>query len=253
MKKTYLLTISYDGTDYHGWQRQAGQMSIQQKLEEALRALFHSEITATASGRTDEGVHALGQAVSFEADTSVPTENIPAALNALLPPDIRAVECKEMPSGFCARKSAKRKTYVYRFYISPTPHPHLERYAMRVGDLDIEAMEKACEAVVGTHDFDNFYCLGSSAKTTVRTVYSCSIRKFEPQGVFPATLELEICGNGFLYKMVRLIAGALLKVGKHEISAEDFIKAVERETAIKKIPAPSKGLTLVGVEYDGVE
>ena len=250
--KNFLLTISYDGTDYHGWQRQAGQASIQQKLEEALSELFKCEVTATASGRTDEGVHALGQAVSFSCDTTVPAEKIPAALNGLLPPDIRAVNCVETPDGFCARRSAKKKTYVYRCYISPTVHPHLDRYALRVDELDTLAMERACEAVVGTHDFDNFYCLGSSAKTTVRTVYSCNLRKFGGHGITPSTLELEICGNGFLYKMVRLIAGALIKVGKGEISPEDFAAAVERKTTLRKIPAPSKGLTLVKVEYGDI-
>ena len=250
--KNYLLTISYDGTDYHGWQRQNGQTTVQESLEEALRGLFNCEVTATASGRTDEGVHALKQAVSFMADTSVPTEKIPAALNGILPPDIRAIDCMEVPDGFCARKSAKRKTYAYRFYISPTPHPHLERYALRVDNLDTSAMRKACEAVVGTHDFSNFYCLGSSAKTTVRTVYSCELREYAPQGTTPAVMELEICGNGFLYKMVRLIAGALIRVGKGEISVGDFVAAVEKKCENRKIPAPSKGLTLVKVEYDDV-
>lgn len=257
MVKTYLMTIAYDGTDYHGWQRQVGQRTVQQALEEALCGLIGAQVAVTASGRTDEGVHALGQTVSFAAESSIPPENIPAALNGRLPADIRVISCKEAGEGFDARKAAKRKTYVYRLYESGAVLPQFDRFAERVnGPLDLGLLRKACAAVVGEHDFVDFHCLGSSAKTTVRTIYSCEISEYPPHGITPKTYEIRICGNGFLYKMVRLIVGALLRLSDGEITLDEFTAALDGAKAevgdqkkMKKIPAPGKGLTLLDVEY----
>ena len=248
------MTIAYDGTAYHGWQRQVGQATVQERVESALSELTGAPVSVTASGRTDEGVHAAGQAVSFACATNIPCEKLPAALNARLPDDIRAVRCRQVPEGFCARKSAKRKTYAYRFYLSSQVLPHMDRYALRIETPpDIERLTEACAAVEGTHDFRNFYCLGSSAKTTVRTVYSCCFAAYPAYGITPPTYELTICGDGFLYKMVRLIAGALLSLSREEITLAEFGRAVRGEaTSLRKVPAPSKGLTLCQVEYDGI-
>ena len=250
--KTYLLTLAYDGTHYHGWQRQKGIVSVQECLETALASLVGAPVPVTASGRTDEGVHAVGQAVSFSCETSVPAQKFAAALNAKLPPDIRALSCCETADGFCARKAAKRKTYAYRFYLSPHVLPHIDGYALRVySPLDTKALAAACSSVKGTHDFVCFQCLGSSAKTTVRTVYDCTFISYPAHGLMPITYEFRICGNGFLYKMVRLMAGALLRLSQGKITARDFAAALngERER-VAKIPLPGKGLTLVSVEYD---
>ena len=248
----FLLTVSYDGTDFHGWQRQKELPTVQKALEEAIRALTGQSVTATASGRTDEGVHALGQAVSFCCDTTVPAQSFPAALNAKLPPSIRAVACRTVPEGFCARRSAKRKTYAYRLYVSPHAVPQMDRYALRVpAPLDTDVLRKACALIVGTHDFAAFYCLGSSAKTTVRTLYDCDATRYAAAGVLPETYEIRFCGDGFLYKMVRLLVGAMLRVCDGTVSLADFRAALGGECdRVRKVPAPAKGLTLVSVEYD---
>ena len=252
---TFLLRLSYDGTDYHGWQKQKGVRSLQETVEGALQSLVGAPVAVTASGRTDEGVHALSQAVSFCCDTSIPCEKFAAALNTFLPKDIRAIDCTFVSDGFCARRSAKKKTYVYRLYASDKPLPHMERYALRVDTApNIELWQKACRAIEGTHDFSSFYCLGSSAKTTVRTIYSCGFSSYETQGVMPPCYEFRICGNGFLYKMVRLLVGALLRLDSGKITLDDFTAALNGQLErIQKIPAPAHGLWLHSVEYEGVE
>ena len=249
---TYLLRLSYDGSAYHGWQRQKGVRTVQECVEDALCRLTGQPTAVTASGRTDEGVHALGQAASFACDTSVPPEKFADALNTLLPPDIRALSCALAPDGFCARRSAKKKTYAYRMYVSDTVVPHADRFALRLPAMpNVSLLAKAARCVEGTHDFVAFYCRGSSAKTTVRTVYSCSFTAYPAAGLMPPACELRICGNGFLYKMVRLIAGALLQLNDGKIALEDFCAALGGDASrVRKIPAPSKALTLLGVEYE---
>ncbi|MDE6399123.1 MAG: tRNA pseudouridine(38-40) synthase TruA [Clostridiales bacterium] len=249
---TYLLTLSYDGTAYHGWQRQKGVRTVQECVEDALCRLTGQPTTVTASGRTDEGVHALGQAASFACDTGIPPEKFAEALNTCLPPDVRALSCKIVPNGFCARRCAKKKTYVYRMYVSDSPVPHADRFALRLPRMpNAPLLAEACRRIEGTHDFSAFYCLGSSAKTTVRTVYSCSFAEYPAMGIMPPACELRICGNGFLYKMVRLLAGALLRLSDGKITIEDFCAALNGDgTRVQKIPAPSKALTLASVEYE---
>ena len=248
--KNYLLTLSYDGTDYHGWQRQKNQITVQEEVENAIAKLIGAPVSVTASGRTDEGVHALGQTANFECDTNIPADKFADALNTFLPQDIRALSCREVPLGFSARKSAKRKTYAYSFYLSSHVLPPLDRFALRVGaPLDEEAIAAACHKIEGTHDFAKFYCLGSSAKTTVRTVYSCKLIRADSLGA-DAAYRLEICGDGFLYKMVRLIAGALLRLSDGKITLGELESAVESKADLQKIPAPSKGLSLLRVEYE---
>lgn len=251
--KTYLLTLSYDGTDFHGWQKQKDLPTVQAAVEESLARLLGQEVSVTASGRTDEGVHALGQAVSFCCETPIPAASLPTALNPLLPPSIRALACEEREEGFCARKTAKKKTYAYRFYVSDKDSPIFGRYALRIEKpLDLPLLQEACACLVGTHDFSQFYCTGSSAKTTVRTIYACSLSRHEGEGVTPDTYEFRICGNGFLYKMVRLLVSALLRINKGELSLADFMTAVRLPSEgvkIKKIPAPPHGLFLESVEY----
>ncbi|NLZ25188.1 MAG: tRNA pseudouridine(38-40) synthase TruA [Clostridiales bacterium] len=242
----YLITVEYDGTNYVGWQKQTNGISVQEVLENALGRLFSKDTPCTAAGRTDAGVHALAQAVHFDADTSIPTEKIPFALNTLLPDDISVKSIREVPGDFNARYSAKKKTYRYSIYVSPHRLPLLERtHAHCVKPLDIDEMKKAAEHIKGEHDFSAFEAAGAVVKSKVRTIYSLNI---EQKG---NEVTITVTGNGFLYNMVRIIAGTLMYVGLHKLSADDvktIIDSRDRTAAGKTLPA--KGLMLVSVEYE---
>ena len=239
------LTLSYDGTNYCGWQKQKNGVSVQEIVEKALKELTDKEISVVASGRTDAGVHAEAQVVSFEYDGNIPADRLYLALNQLLPDDIKATGSSEEGKSFNARKSAKKKTYVYSFYVSKTMLPLKERYATLVKEKpDVSLMKKAGELLIGEHDFSAFCSVGSSVKTTTRTIYSIDVLE---EG---DTINVYVCGNGFLYNMVRIIAGTLLEIGQKKRTEESIVKALEsgkRELLAKTLPA--KGLSLKSVEY----
>ena len=239
------LTVSYDGTNYCGWQRQKNGLTVQQVLEEAVEKLTGKKATVTGSGRTDSGVHAKAQVAHFLTDATIPAEKFYLALNALLPDDIKVVKSELAGDDFHARFSAKKKTYSYNFYFSDVILPLKSRYACRTEEgLDFASMTLAANALCGEHDFAAFRGVGSSVKDTVRTVYEITFKKSE--GGF----SVFVTGNGFLYNMVRVIAGALLAVGKGEISADDIkaaLKTGERNKAFKTLPA--NGLILEKVDY----
>ena len=239
------LTLSYDGTNYCGWQKQKNGVSVQEIVEKALKELTGQEISVVASGRTDAGVHAEAQVVSFEYDGNIPPERLYLALNQHLPDDIKATGSSEEGKSFNARKSAKKKTYVYSFYVSKTMLPLKERYATLVKEKpDLSLMEKASKLLIGEHDFSAFCSVGSSVKTTTRTIYSIDVLE---EG---DNINVYVCGNGFLYNMVRIIAGTLLEIGQKKRTEESIIKALEsgkRELLAKTLPA--KGLSLKSVEY----
>lgn len=243
--KRYKITVSYLGTNYCGWQTQKNGTSVQSVLETAFSKLFGAKTSVTGSGRTDAGVHALGQVAHFDAETSIPAEKIPFAINTTLPEDIRVLSCEEVDGDFHARFGAKEKTYVYRLYLSPHLNPLKNATAENVCVLlDFAEMEKAARIIEGTHDFKCFEASGSSVKDTVRTVKSVEIVKNGDD------VEIKVTGNGFLYNMVRIIAGTLVDVGKGKIAAaeiEDVIASGDRTRAGKTLPA--KGLTLFSVEY----
>lgn len=248
----YALLLSYDGTNYSGWQVQKGSTTVQSVLEAALCRVLGQPVCVTASGRTDAGVHAAGQVCHFDATTSIPPTRIADAVNIVLPEDIRVqASCGAEPAFDCNR-SAKRKTYVYRMYCARREHPLLDRYAVRVfpaGDWD--RMRQAAEAMTGEHDFRAFCASGSSVKTTVRTVYDIRLEKSERYGL--PVLELYVTGNGFLYHMVRTIAGTILAVGQGLRSCDDIRTALtsgNRDCLGRTMPA--KGLTLLRVEYPTV-
>lgn len=239
------IAVEYDGTNYCGWQIQPNGVTVQQKLEDALYTLTGGRISVTGSGRTDSGVHALCQVAHFDVQSSIPPEKFAPALNAMLPDDIRVISSREVSEDFHARFTAKRKTYRYRFYESDMIHPLLDRYAARVGQLDVSAMDRAAKLFVGEHDFRAFMASGSSVKTTVRTVY---ISKVERNGGY---IDFTISGNGFLYNMVRIMAGALCDIGQNRMTGDELKAALsgsERSLLGKTMPA--KGLTLVRVEYE---
>jgi tRNA pseudouridine38-40 synthase len=241
-----LLTIAYDGTEYAGWQRQTNAVTVQEKLEDALAQVLGRQVSTVASSRTDAGVHALGQRVAFDATgLKIPTDKLPQVLNSLLPRDIAVQYARMAKAGFNPRFAARRKTYQYSYSVSPAPNPLAVRYSAHVPhSLDIAAMKQAAACFVGTHDFAGFCATGGSAKTTVREIFSCDITQESDM------LQLRICGEGFLYNMVRIIAGTVLYVGMGKLQAADIpniIAAKQRDKAGKTMPP--HGLTLVSVEF----
>lgn len=255
----YRAVISYYGANYVGWQRQLNGLSVQEVLEKALEKTFGAPTSATASGRTDAGVHALGQVVHFDADTSIPTDKIPFAVNTHLPDDVSMLSCEIAPENFNARFSAKRKTYCYKIYVSKHRLPVLELDHEHITyPLDLDKIEQAAKIIEGTHDFKCFEASGSVVKNTVRTVYSVDVatRHFDNATLradgkfFDGELSISVTGNGFLYNMVRIIAGTLVYVGIGKLTPQDVSRILEtgdRKAAGKTLGA--KGLTLMSVQY----
>ncbi len=240
----YKITLQYDGGGYHGWQRQPKEpLTVQEAVERALEKVTGVPTKVTGSGRTDEGVHALGQTAHFDADKELPEERYLAALNHWLPSDIRVISCERAEEGFDARKSAKRKTYEYRMYLSPVENPLRRTRELWLKSADVGRMDEAARLFIGEHDFSAFMSSGSSAKTTTRTVYAAGVRTEGDSIVFSVT------GNGFLYNMVRIMAGAIIRVGGGE--SDDFIKNALSSGDRTLVPdiAPPYALYLANVEY----
>lgn len=247
------LKIAYDGTDLSGWQIQKNGRTAQGEIERAAESAFGVKARVTGSGRTDAGVHAAGQTgnFSFPENIRIAPERIADALNTFLPPDIRILESAAVPESFDACRSAKKKTYRYSVYFSRRENPLLERYAVRVGESPDFARLRACaDLLEGEHDFAAFSSTGSSVKTTVRTVYSVEASPYVNDTAGTLCADIDVCGGGFLYNMVRIMAGALLDcgAGKLPLSAvEQALRTGERDLLGKTMPA--KGLTLLSVEY----
>lgn len=239
------LILSYDGTNYHGFQRQENAVSVQNVLEERLSRLFGHMITMAASGRTDAGVHALGQVVSFQTTGSIPTERIVQAANSILPSDIAVLSAEEVEPDFHARFSARGKTYVYRICQGAVRNPFQRCYAWQIRErLATAPMEEALQIIIGTHDFSAFCAAGASAKDHVRTIYCASCETVGNK------IEFLFYGNGFLYHMVRNLVGTLVDVGKHRLTPRDFAAILTgRDRARAGITAPAAGLYLKEVEY----
>ena len=242
----YALLISYDGTNYGGWQIQKNAVTVQQKLSEALEDALGCKVTVTASGRTDSGVHAKAQVCHFDAQTSISAEKIADALNARLPEDISVLQTVIAPEGFDAQSSAKRKTYCYRFYLSQRRYPLYDRYSVQIKhNLDLNKLEYAAKLCEGEHDFKAYCAAGSSVKTTVRTIYGI---KVESDGLNVAVF---VTGNGFLYNMVRTLVGTMIYYAADRLTEEDISRSLtegDRNSVGKTMPA--KGLTLESVEYE---
>jgi len=265
------LTLQYDGTAYHGFQRQDPRPTIQAELEKALVTITGEPVRLVGAGRTDAGVHALGQVVSFKTTARIPTERWPAALNSLLPPDIVVLTAEEVALDFHARKSARRKTYRYVVANAPLPSAFLRNYAYLVRErLDLEAMQTAARFFLGRHDFAAFRATGSSVKTSERTIYRLELRRQpfevlpwfwlaeaanpkldqEGQDLQPTLLHFIVEADGFLYNMVRIIVGTLLEVGRGRFQPGDvgaILLSKDRARAGPTVPA--RGLFLERVEY----
>ncbi len=245
----YVLKIAYDGTAYAGWQRQKNALSVQEALENALQAALNVDRRITASGRTDAGVHAAGQVCHFDAELTVPPDRMPDCLNRHLPPDIRVIEGWQGEEGFDSNRSAKRKTYRYSLYVADRDMPLKERYAVRIENApSLERLRAAAKLFEGEKDFKAFCASGSSVKTTVRTVYEVRVEEGESYG--SRDLILYVTGNGFLYNMVRTIAGELLDIADGRRTEESLALAFETgDRGLLGKTMPAKGLTLIQVNY----
>ena len=242
-----LLTVSYDGTNYAGWQLQENAVAVQQRLEEALEKLIHTPIRVTGASRTDAGVHALGQRVHFDTVSRIPADKYPFALNTCLPPDIRVLEGKNVSGDFHARFDAKGKKYTYRIHNAPHASAIYRNITAHVPyQLDIKRMQKALPDLLGTHDFAAFQVSGGTAKTTVRTLTDVRLEKDGD------LLTLTVHGNAFLYNMVRIIAGTMLDIGMGRKEPDAFRKAIETGDRLALgVTAPACGLELSQIFYDG--
>ena len=243
--KNIALTLMYDGSNYFGYQRQKGFITIQQVMEEALSKITKETIVVSGCGRTDSKVHALNYVLSFKTNSDMPVDKFPVALNSILPSDISVLDAKQVPDDFDGRFSVKRKTYIYKIHNSEVKNPFLKNYACQYKyKLDIEKMRKAAEYIVGTHDFKCFCASGAQVKTTVRTVYSLELTQNGDE------IEFSITSNGFLYNMVRIIAGTLMYVGGGKMEADDVKAIIESgDRRLAGITAPPEGLYLKNVEY----
>lgn len=240
------LIIEYDGTRYAGWQRQENALAVQQVIEERLRRLTGEQIVLHGASRTDAGVHALGQSAHFDTACAIPADKFCFALNTMLPPDVRIRASRQVPETFHARFSTKGKRYRYLLHV----HPHagaLNRltHAHVIYPLDEALMHREARSLVGTHDFAAFAASGSVVRDTVRTIYRADVKRDDTQ------IELTVEGNGFLYNMVRIIAGTLIGVGSGKLEPGAFDRAIQTGNRLDLgVTAPAHGLTLMEVFYD---
>lgn len=243
--KRILLTVSYDGTAYSGWQYQDNAPSVQEALEQALEQALGMFTRVTGASRTDAGVHALGQRAHFDTSATIPPEKYPFVLNRFLPPDIRVTEGRQVPLHFHARYQAAGKWYTYRIHNAPQASALYRNLTAHVPvKLDEQAMDRAARQLLGTHDFAAFAAAGGSAKTTVRTIDAVSVTR---EGDM---VTLKIHGNAFLYNMVRIIAGTLVYIGQGKLDAGCIQRALETGNRLELgITAPASGLELTRVEY----
>ena len=265
MEKNVLLQIEYDGTGFSGWQRQPGIRTVQGRVEAVLSGLLGQDVTVSGCSRTDAGVHAKAEMAVFRADVPMPCENLVKALNDRFSGrpenpsedgDIRIVFAKEVPDGFDIRGQVAGKTYVYSIRNADAMPVFLRNYRYLVkGDLDVEAMRKAADHIVGTHDFDCFRAAGGNpVETTVRTVTSVEIRTSEAIDMNGAVSEgrdvfIEVSGDGFLYNMVRIIAGTLVEVGLGKRDPDEMKEIIEsRDRTNAGHTAPPQGLCLEEVD-----
>jgi|UniRef100_A0A7V6A5W4 tRNA pseudouridine38-40 synthase len=245
-RRNIRLTLEYDGTCYHGWQRQKNALSIQEVIETALARITGEAVRLTGSGRTDAGVHALGQVANFATCSTVPLRAFRHGLNSLLPLDIAVLEAEEVPLTFHARYSALSKTYAYRLLNRPVRSPINRLHAwLLTASLDVAAMQQAATALRGEHDFSAFRAAGSRPGTAVRRVDE-AVWRTRPEG----WLTFTISANGFLRGMVRSLVGTLVEIGKGKYPPEYLGEIMEkRDRRLAGPTAPPQGLFLVKVEY----
>ena len=241
------LTVEYDGGAYAGWQRQSNAMTVQEMVERAIHKLTGETLSISGASRTDAGVHALGQSAHFDTESRIPGDKFSYALNTILPPDIRISHSAEVPPEFHSRFSSKGKRYRYYFYDAPHAgalnrgtHAHI------IYPLDVEKMQMEAQDLIGTHDFGAFAASGSVVKDTVRTIWKAEVVRTDAHEI-----RLLVEGNGFLYNMVRIIAGTLVGVGSGKLEPGAFARAIHSQNRLDLgVTAPAHGLTLMEVFYD---
>lgn len=243
--KNIRLTIEYDGKDFNGWQKQPNKLNIQGEIERAIEEITGEKVDLIASGRTDAGVHALAQMANFKTNSNLPVEKYPIALNTKLKKSIRIQKAEEVEEDFHSRYHCKQKTYRYVINNSEqgsSIYRNLEYFVPN--KLNVEKMQEAVKYFEGEHDFKAFKASGTSSKSSVRIIYKAKVEK---QG---DRIIIELTGNGFLYNMVRIIAGTLVDVGLEKIEPDEIPEIIEngeRSRAGKTLPP--QGLYLVKVEY----
>ena len=241
------LVIEYDGKEFNGWQKQPDKLNIQGTIEKSIEAITGEQVDLTASGRTDRGVHALGQVANFKTNSNIPIEKMAIAINSNLKKSIRILSAEEVDDKFHSRLTCKRKTYRYIINNSEygtAIYRNLETHIPL--KLDAGKMQEAVKYFEGEHDFKAFRASGTSSKSSVRTIYNAEVKQMPDERIF-----IELTGNGFLYNMVRIIAGTLVEVGIGKIQPseiENIIKSKNREMAGKTLSP--QGLYLVKVEYE---
>ena len=241
------LVIEYDGKDFNGWQKQPTKLNIQGEIEKTIKQITGEDVDLTASGRTDAGVHALGQVANFKTNSNIPIEKIPIALNSNLKKSIVIKSAEEVEERFHSRLNCKRKTYRYIINNSKygtAIYRNLETHIPM--KLDIQKMQEAVKYFEGEHNFKAFKASGTSSKSSVRTIYKAEVIDAGNEKIY-----IELTGNGFLYNMVRIISGTLVEVGLGKIKPSEIqtiIESQKRENAGKTLPP--QGLYLVNVEYE---
>ena len=244
--KNIALVLSYDGTNFNGWQIQKNGPSIQESMEDAIFHLLKQKVHVSGVGRTDSGVHARRYVANFHADCTIPMDRLPYALNSFLPEDIAVSGAVEVSEDFDARFNCTKKEYAYYLFPSTLRDPFHARYAYRYNyPLDITKMQEGAQYFVGKQDFASVRSQGTPVKSTVRTIFWCEVEPVDD------LIRIRVCGDGFLYNMVRIIAGTLMAVGMGQMAPEDMEGILEaRDRRAAGPTAPARGLTLIRMEYD---
>jgi len=247
MMRNIAVRIMFDGSRYHGWQVQKSETTVAGTLESTLSRLCGHTVKVHGCGRTDAGVHAERYCANFRTSSNIPTDRLPLAANSLLPPDIAVQSAMQVPDDFDANHSCIKKEYTYRLLNTRIRNPfYVGRAYFYPQPLDIEAMKKASQFFVGTHDFAAVRCVGTDTKTTVRTVFWYEIE--EKDGI----IEFRACADGFLYNMARAMVGTLLYVSEGKISPDAIPRLLEQKDRRQTGPtAPPDGLYLTRIWYDG--
>ncbi|WP_214704369.1 MULTISPECIES: tRNA pseudouridine(38-40) synthase TruA [unclassified Exiguobacterium] len=241
------LTVAYDGTNYAGYQVQPNGNTVQAEIETVLARMHRQPVKIVASGRTDAGVHALGQVIHFDTSLQMPAERFVKALNAMLPDDIHVKQAEEADAMFHARYGAKRKEY--RYYIRKTEDPFRRHYAATVTyTLNLESMRQAMKLLVGTHDFTSFSVTKAEVEDRVRTIYETEVLEVDDEIIF------RFVGSGFLYNQVRIMVGTVIEIGRGKYEPADIAQMLEaRDRRMAGITAPPHGLYLWNVNYEKVD
>ena len=245
--KRVCMVVAYDGAAYHGWQVQRGAVTVEAVLNEKLSELLKEPVEVIGASRTDSGVHAMGNVAVFDTENRMPADKICLALNQRLPEDIRVQSSKEVAPDWHPRRCRCVKTYEYRILNRKIAVPMLRLYTHHCYfNLDVDKMQAAADILIGEHDFKSFCNVRTQVKDTVRTIYGILVKRSEDD-----VITIRVTGNGFLYNMVRIIAGTLISAGMGQIQPEDMGRILAaRDRCAAGSTAPAKGLTLVKMEYE---